>query len=539
MTLPTLADQRGGAYREDAVAQLSALFSITRLTSRAVDDDQLLRYAAQAALGALDASSVSIERFEREHGWLRTLINVGDLADEEEALPDDETYPVHEFYGTSALDQGGAGSITDRDDPTATIADPAEVTLLHRLGKQCSLEVPITIDGLVWGILYATRAVGRQTFSRRDLEFAATVATQVAAAIAQGAHNRRLEALASLDPLTGLASRRAVDDCLDRAFDDHVCDARPITVVICDVNGLKQVNDQHGHAAGDRLLQRSAELLSRAAGELPGSLAGRLGGDEFCLVVPQLPVQAVIDAVQTLCRDASALPGGNGMACGIAATADPVGTVRTAGDLMRLADDAQYRAKRAGVAVPVVAGRLLPPVVARALSAPSRAHAVLPDQRLQCRDSDVAYALLADVVHRLDGAETGHSLGDRLGVVGAGVARALDAAAWWVTTTTAGDDGPRTVRSGGPRGAALAAPVLLAALPRAADGGWAVGDLDPEDPAARAICALGGAEWLAAAAVVAGETWSVLVLADTRSRRLRPFGPTLRALVGTALLARC
>lgn len=503
MTAQTLTGQREGAFREDAVAQLRALFSIPRLTSRATDDDQLLLYAAEAARVALAASSVSIERFERELGLLRTLVNVGDLGPEEVTFPVDETYPVHEYFNTTQLDRGGSGSITDRDREEDIRTDPGEVALLHRLDKQCSLEVPITIDGKVWGLLYATRVTGDATFVEGDLDFARSVAGQVGAAIGQGAHTRRLEALALLDPLTGLASRRAIDDCLDLAFDVYLRTGRVLTVVICDVNGLKRVNDEHGHEAGDRLLQRAGDLLTWAASELPGGLAGRLGGDEFCLVVPELPVAQVIGAVRRLCGQATTLPDGAGMACGIASTADPIGDVRTARDLVRLADDAQYRAKRAGAAVPVVAGRRLPEAVAQVLAAPAPGRAGLPDQRLLRRDSDIAHALLGDLLRRLDAARAGAgrgARGDRLALVAEGVARELGAAAWWVTSATTRHGAPRVVRSSG--------------------------------EGARAP---GGADVLAASSGIGTETWTVHVLGRSPGRDLGPFEPTLRALVALAV----
>ena len=140
----------------------------------------------------------------------------------------------------------------------------------------------------------------------------------------------------------------------------HLSDGRIVSVVICDVNGLKRVNDERGHTAGDRLLIRVGELLGVAASRLSGALAGRLGGDEFCLVVEHLDADTVIDVVTELCRRALSLPGGAGVACGVASTADGVGRVVAPRDLVRLADGAQYHAKRSDFRVPVVAGRPLP-----------------------------------------------------------------------------------------------------------------------------------------------------------------------------------
>lgn len=514
MTTSTFSGQHEGSLRENAVAQLAALLTISRQTSLAEDDDELLRYAASTARQALRASSVSIERFEREHGWLRTLVNDGDLAPDEETLPEEEVYPIAEYHGLSLLDAGSQlGSVSNRDDPDI---DPAEARLLDRLGKQCSLEVPIVVDGQVWGILYATRVRGEPGFAGHDLEFAYTVAAQVAAGVAQGAHTRRLEALASLDPLTGLASRRALDEKLDVAIDDHLTIGTPVTVVVCDVNGLKRVNDEQGHPAGDKLLRQLGEMISVAAGALPGSLAGRLGGDEFCLVVPELPADEVIAAVKRLIQLTLGLPSGAGLACGVASTLDPIGAVTTVGDLLRLADEAQYRAKRAGIAEPVVAGRALPAAVAAALATAPGGSSRTGGRR----GHDVAGLLVNELVERLDDCPDEHPV-QRLSLLAAAVCETVNGAAWWVGVATGERAGPRTERFTALRPAAGSSDPAHSeqvGLEGAARDGWLISE-----------------HLLAASGRHGADRWVVAVLADECTRSLASVGPALRALVATAL----
>lgn len=178
--------------------------------------------------------------------------------------------------------------------------------------------------------------------------------------------------LAYTDALTGLANRRAVDGRLDEAVEAHRADGTVVSLVVCDLNGLKRVNDTSGHAVGDRLLERFGSVLSLCGAMLPGTLAARLGGDEFCLLAVGPSADEVVKAADELCRRAAELELGDGVACGVASTGDPIGPVRSARRLFRLADAAQYRAKALRADRPVVAGREGPddPVM-RLVDAPS------------------------------------------------------------------------------------------------------------------------------------------------------------------------
>jgi diguanylate cyclase (GGDEF)-like protein len=210
-------------------------------------------------------------------------------------------------------------------------------------------------------------------FGREDADFATVLAAVVAAGIAQAERLEEARRLAFTDALTGLANRRAVDARLDEAVDRHKRDAVVVSLVVCDLNGLKRVNDTRGHAVGDRLLERFGSVLSLCGAMLPGALAARLGGDEFCLLAVGPSADDVVRAADELCRRAGELELGEGVACGVASTADPIGPVRSARRLFRLADAAQYRAKAERAERPVVAGRGGPddPVVRLADAAPS------------------------------------------------------------------------------------------------------------------------------------------------------------------------
>lgn len=97
--------------------------------------------------------------------------------------------------------------------------------------------------------------------------------------------------LAALDPLTGLYNRRSGEQRLSEEISRAIRYQRPLTILLLDLDGLKQINDRLGHAAGDVVLKVFSERLQRA---IRGSdLAVRLGGDEFMALLPECRTEEV------------------------------------------------------------------------------------------------------------------------------------------------------------------------------------------------------------------------------------------------------
>ncbi|MBQ1094604.1 diguanylate cyclase domain-containing protein [Streptomyces sp. NPDC097107] len=362
--------------------RLAAVVALAQGMAAAHSSREAWRAAALGACLALGGSFAALSVWERELGRLRVLVNVGRRAEGEEEFPEDESYPVHQFAEiTEFLHERWAGG-GEPDAWVETAEGPAagrpgyvhqRVAALRRRGRGCCVVAPIVLHGRAWGELYVARPVGERVFERPDADFATVLASVVAAGIAQTERLEEVRRLAYTDALTGLANRRAVDTALDEAVERHRGEDVVVSLVVCDLNGLKRVNDTHGHAVGDRLLERFGSVLSLCGAMLPGALAARLGGDEFCLLAVGPSADEVVKAAEELCRRAADLELGDGVACGVASTEDPVGPVRSARRLFRLADAAQYRAKAERSAGPVVAGRQGPddPVV-RLADEPSR-----------------------------------------------------------------------------------------------------------------------------------------------------------------------
>ncbi|GGO52170.1 sensor domain-containing diguanylate cyclase [Streptomyces daqingensis] len=334
--------------------------------------------AAVRACAAMDGVFAAISAWDRARGRLDVLVNVGKLAAGESEFPDDESYPVHDFpeiteslrerwrvegkdephaWIETAGDETASGETAGGGAAGRAIRVHPRVEALRRRGRGCCVVAPIVLHGRAWGELYVARGVGEPVFDQSDAHFATILAEIIAAGIAQNEQLEEVRRLAFTDQLTGLANRRAIEGKLEDGLQRHREDGTVVSLVVCDVNGLKRVNDELGHAAGDRLLERFGIVLSLCGATLPGALAARLGGDEFCLLTVGPDADRVVRAAEEVCRMAAGLQAGDGVACGVASTGDPIGPVRSAARLFRLADAAQYRAKAARARRPVVAGR--------------------------------------------------------------------------------------------------------------------------------------------------------------------------------------
>ena len=327
-------------------AQLRALIDVAAVAAGAYRLEELLELAAERSLEALGGSSLAISRWDMEAGVVRTLVNVGELAPGEERFPKDETYSAHDYPSMGLAMREGKSSLAAVDDPDS---DPAHRELLKRLGKESSLCVPMMIHGETWGELEVMTAPGRPRLTYDDETFLRAIADQLVGAIHRAELFAQVERLAYTDSLTGLASRRAVETALEEACDAPAGPGSP-TLVLCDIDDLKQVNDSGGHAAGDRALRRAADALVAAAAPHEDAVVGRFGGDEFCVLLPSGSAEdarvLALEAVRRL--DAE---GGERISCGVAARTDEA---NRPAELLRAADEAQYRAKRAGQGVDVV-----------------------------------------------------------------------------------------------------------------------------------------------------------------------------------------
>lgn len=156
--------------------------------------------------------------------------------------------------------------------------------------------------------------------------------------------------LASTDPLTGVANRRRFLEQLDLELDRGRRFGDPATLLMLDVDHFKRVNDTHGHAAGDAVLRHLTELSRRSLRRI--DLLGRLGGEEFAVLLPGTAREGAALLAERLRRQVAETPAHDGK--GTIRVTVSIGLTEFGPDdaapdtVLARADAALYRAKQAG-----------------------------------------------------------------------------------------------------------------------------------------------------------------------------------------------
>jgi diguanylate cyclase (GGDEF)-like protein len=208
------------------------------------------------------------------------------------------------------------------------------------------LGVPLQAGSVNFGSLLLFGA----EFSDEARMTAVSLASHAVVALENARLHRIVERQALVDGLTGLANRRQCEETLEDELARVERFGGSLAVVVADLDWFKDINDRHGHPAGDAVLHEFAVLLQETVRDV--DLAGRWGGEEFVLVLPgtdlaggaQLAerVRAALAARTVLAVDGSQIP--VTASFGVAA----IPPAKTASELFAAADAAMYQAKRAG-----------------------------------------------------------------------------------------------------------------------------------------------------------------------------------------------
>ena len=220
--------------------------------------------------------------------------------------------------------------------------------------------LPFALDATHAGVFFLRRSVHEPPLTPGDVEFADTVIKAAVSSIQRAkliettmADNRRLEQLASTDPLTDVLNRRALAERLSGEMERVRRYETTVSVLLIDIDFFKRVNDTHGHLVGDDVLTEIAELLQRAVRAV--DVVARYGGEEFVIVLPETGAVGAASFAERIRELVEAktfvqTPDGTGLriTASIGVATFPSPGVQTVEDLLAKADQALYRAKAEG-----------------------------------------------------------------------------------------------------------------------------------------------------------------------------------------------
>ncbi len=334
--------------------RMRSVFGITKVLSSSRDTRELMRVALEEVRRIVGAATASVEHWERDANQLRCLVNVGQLSPEDVTFPEHEVYPLADYSQARRTMLTGLPYIHRVDDPTA---DQDAINLLAHLGWFSSAAVPIYVERRIWGQLWFATDHGEPPFEARDIESLMAVATLMGGVVVQAESLQRVDRMAFEDALTNVGNRRKVDDVLERLSGR----GQQTVVALLDLDRLKEINDLEGHASGDAAIRDVADALSEAIMSWPNALVGRLGGDEFCVVLPSCP-PAEAGRLLTEALNRVRADGGPSVSMGLAQSPDGPWSAR---DVLAGADEELYRAKRAAHAAQDALERRHDPRVSR------------------------------------------------------------------------------------------------------------------------------------------------------------------------------
>lgn len=331
------ARRRMSATLEDVAGEQSTLREIATLVAAASDPAEVFDAVAQAAarILCLPAGVVTLFRDGAAHrvGAWSVAERVGDG-------------PLR------AVDLSGPSATalvyrTKRAARTtyAKVPNDIDTQTLSARGLVASVAVPVFLGSELWGAVAAASA-GEPILPGAE-ERLSRLAELVAVSLKTAEERQLLAERATTDSLTGLANHRAFQERLRAEVERAVRHDRGLALVLMDLDHFKEINDTHGHQAGDEVLAESARRLSQ---EVRGSeLLARIGGEEFAWLLPEADGLEAWQAAERARAAVGQKPfPGVGTIMMSAGVCDIYEAGGSAPDLFRFADGALYRAKTQG-----------------------------------------------------------------------------------------------------------------------------------------------------------------------------------------------
>ena len=196
------------------------------------------------------------------------------------------------------IGQGLSGWVAENRQPILNGNPSVEPGYLNDPSKfstlRSALAVPLETDTRVVGVL-ALYAATRDSFTADHLRVLLAISSKLSHSIENALKYQLAETSATTDFLTGLPNARSLFVQMDTELNRCRRFGTTLEILVCDLNGFKSVNDKFGHLEGNRVLKEFATLLKEACRD--SDYVARMGGDEFVVLIPGLPPEAIAQRI--------------------------------------------------------------------------------------------------------------------------------------------------------------------------------------------------------------------------------------------------
>jgi diguanylate cyclase (GGDEF)-like protein len=335
-------NQRDKADLDKMVKNLSMLYNIGRAMIHISDLKNLLKFILSEAIKTTEAQKGSLMLHDANLQRLVVRVVKG-LPDPrtEEAINNGEVE-----CATFAPGEGIAGKVFQTQKPIVVNTAAKDERYEDREGSNVEsiLCIPLIASDETIGVINITNKKNGKKFSHEDVELLSALGNQAAVAI----NNATLYEMAITDELTKIYIRRYFNVRLDSEMRRARRYGHRCSLVICDLDHFKSVNDSYGHQVGDNTLVKVAELIRNSVREI--DTPARFGGEEFAVILPETDLAGAKAMAERVRESVAAakiegLPRPITISIGLACYPDHADDK---GNLIRAADTALYEAKRQG-----------------------------------------------------------------------------------------------------------------------------------------------------------------------------------------------
>lgn len=245
--------------------------------------------------------------------------------------------------------RGIAGWIAERGQP-AIIEDVSKderfdpsMDQLTGFKTRSIIGVPLKTENKVFGVIELINKLNGESFTPLELKVLSTIADFTAIAIEKAYYLKALKKIAAVDPLTGTLNRRTMVKYLEREKDRCKRHGSKFSILMIDIDKFKQINDNYGHSAGDKVLKTLAEMLSNNVRKI--DYIFRYGGDEFVILLPDTDKNAAEEIRRRILKEVDKYNSTQNEIIFSISVGMYTGCPEETSEIIKVADEDMYQAK--------------------------------------------------------------------------------------------------------------------------------------------------------------------------------------------------